>query len=147
MHYLISNRIVLKASVLLLSVFVSGTCVLAQSSAPLTLDIQVDKPLHKVSPMLYGLMTEEINFSYDGGLYAEMIRNRTFGTRSHAQPVHWYLVEKGQGSGSMGIDESTGPSDALPSSLRIDITKADATSPVGVYNDGYWGMALTPGRR
>ncbi len=44
----------------------------------------------------------------------------------------------------MGIDESTGLSDALPSSLRIDITKADATSPVGVYNDGYWGMALRP---
>ena len=42
------------------------------------LTIEVDKPLHGVSPMLYGLMTEEINFSYDGGLYPEMVRNRTF---------------------------------------------------------------------
>jgi len=40
--------------------------------------IQLDKPLHAVSPTLYGLMTEEINYSYDGGLYAEMVRNRTF---------------------------------------------------------------------
>ena len=42
------------------------------------LSIQLDKPLHPVSPTLYGLMTEEINYSYDGGLYAEMVRNRTF---------------------------------------------------------------------
>ena len=28
--------------------------------------------------MLYGLMTEEINFSYEGGLYGELIRNRAF---------------------------------------------------------------------
>jgi alpha-N-arabinofuranosidase len=28
--------------------------------------------------MLYGLMTEEINFAYEGGLYGELIRNRSF---------------------------------------------------------------------
>ena len=144
MPHVIRKRIVLKASAVLLSTLVPFACGLAQSPAPLTLEIQVDKPLYKVSPTLYGLMTEEINFSYDGGLYAEMVRNRTFGTRSHAQPVHWYLVEKGEGIGSMGIDDASGPSDALPSSLRIDITKADAESPVGVYNGGYWGMALKP---
>ncbi len=32
-----------------------------------SLAIQVDHPTAKVSPMLYGLMTEEINYSYDGG--------------------------------------------------------------------------------
>jgi len=32
----------------------------------------------KVSPMLYGLMTEEINFAYEGGIYGELIRNRSF---------------------------------------------------------------------
>src|ERR1039458_6063809 len=44
-----------------------------------SLAIQVDHPTAKVSPMLYGLMTEEINFSYDGGLYAELVRDRTIG--------------------------------------------------------------------
>ena len=33
-----------------------------------------------VSPRLYGLMTEEINHCYDGGLYAELIRNRKRGS-------------------------------------------------------------------
>ena len=42
----------------------------------ITLDFT--KPGASVSPMLYGLMTEEINHSYDGGLYAELIRNRIF---------------------------------------------------------------------
>src|SRR5438477_2723310 len=42
----------------------------------LTLDLA--KPGLPVSPMLYGLMTEEINHSYDGGLYAELIQNRIF---------------------------------------------------------------------
>ena len=38
--------------------------------------------------MLYGLMTEEINYSYDGGLYGELIRNRVF-KDDPANPVHW----------------------------------------------------------
>src|SRR5215469_4319628 len=42
------------------------------------LQIDAGKVTGKVSPRLYGLMTEEINFSYEGGLYAELIRNRTF---------------------------------------------------------------------
>ncbi len=118
--------------------------VAAQTPGPVTLDIQLDKPLHKVSPMLYGLMTEEINFSYDGGLYAEMVRNRTFNGRSHSQPAHWFLVQEGNGSGSMMVDETRGPSEALQNSLALDVTQADARSPVGVYNEGYWGMAVRP---
>ena len=38
------------------------------------LTIQADKVVAQVSPTLYGLMTEEINHSYDGGLYAELIQ-------------------------------------------------------------------------
>src|SRR5262245_37522027 len=56
---------------------------------PLTLTVRVDQPGPKIDPIFYGLMTEEINFSYDGGLYAELIRNRTM--RDDAQnPVHWW---------------------------------------------------------
>jgi alpha-L-arabinofuranosidase len=40
--------------------------------------VQADKPGAKISPMFYGLMTEEINFSYEGGLYGELIQNRIF---------------------------------------------------------------------
>jgi len=42
------------------------------------LEIKADQIKGKVSPFLYGLMTENINYCYDGGLYAEQIRNRNF---------------------------------------------------------------------
>ena len=42
------------------------------------LQIDFSKVTGKVSPMFYGLMTEEINFAYEGGIYAELIRNRSF---------------------------------------------------------------------
>src|ERR687890_206706 len=61
----------------------------------LTLDLA--KPGAAVSPMLYGLMTEEINHSYDGGLYAELIRNRIF-KDNPIPPEVWGLVRQVSGS-------------------------------------------------
>lgn len=112
-------------------------------TAPAVLTIQVDKPVSKVSPTLYGLMTEEINYSYDGGLYAEMVRNRTFRANRSNIP-NWILVEDGAAHAKMSEDESTGPSEALPHSLRLDVANADGSSPAGVLNDGYWGYPVHP---
>ena len=62
-----------------LSVAVGLAAVVLAAQAPTAvLTIHADQPVSKVSPTLYGLMTEEINHSYDGGLYAEMVQNRTF---------------------------------------------------------------------
>jgi len=68
--------------------------VLAQTPS-LTLDLT--KSGAKVSPMLYGLMTEEINHSYDGGLYAELIRNRIF-KDNPTTPEGWSLVKESSDS-------------------------------------------------
>src|SRR5205814_187381 len=43
-----------------------------------TIVVQAAKPGAQISPLFYGLMTEEINYSYDGGIYAELIQNRIF---------------------------------------------------------------------
>ena len=73
----ILKRICVPATCLLVGACLLGSALIAaygQSSAartPAVLDIHVDKSLHSVSPTLYGMMTEEINYSYDGGLYAE----------------------------------------------------------------------------
>jgi alpha-N-arabinofuranosidase len=40
--------------------------------------VQVNKPGARIDPMFYGIMTEEINYSYEGGLYGELIQNRIF---------------------------------------------------------------------
>jgi len=50
----------------------------AAAADPGTIIVQADKPGARFSPTFYGLMTEEINYSYDGGLYGELIQNRIF---------------------------------------------------------------------
>jgi alpha-L-arabinofuranosidase len=121
-----------------------STAALAQSEPPNpVLTIHVDKPVSKVSPTLYGLMTEEINYSYDGGLYAEMLRNRTFRANRSNIP-NCILIEDGAASAKISVDTNTGPSEALPHSARLDVASADAASPAGMLNEGYWGMPLHP---
>src|SRR6185437_4002677 len=107
------------------------------------LTVHLDKPTAKVSPTLYGLMTEEINYSYDGGLYAEMVRNRTF-RGNWSGVLYWYLVEGGNAQAKMELDKSTGPSTALPESLKLEVTQADTQNQGGVLNEGYWGIAVRP---
>jgi alpha-N-arabinofuranosidase len=113
----------------------------AQSTA--TLSIDTTKPIAKVSPTLYGLMTEEINYSYDGGLYAELVNNRTF--RSDWDGIEkWTLIENGDAHANIAADKTTGPSDALTQSLKLTIDAANSHSTAGFLNNGYWGMPLHP---
>ena len=122
----------------------AASLLLGQTSA--NLNVEVGRAKAAVSPTLYGLMTEEINYSYDGGLYAELIRNRTF--RSDWSGIlNWYLVEKGSSSAKMTVDNKEGPSAALTNSAKLEVTKADAGSPAGLLNEGYWGMAVRPNTR
>src|SRR5580698_4374726 len=91
---------------------IAFTAASSAQSPKATLSIQLDKPLHAVSPTLYGLMTEEINYSYDGGLYAEMVRNRTFYDHGWSGIPRWNLVHIGNAEATMSVDETSGPSEA-----------------------------------
>jgi alpha-N-arabinofuranosidase len=122
--------------------WVAGVCVAQVPTA--TLNIQLDKPAHTVSPTLYGLMTEEINYSYDGGLYAEMVRNRTFQDRGFGGVARWNIEHMGNSIATMAVDLTEGPSAALEHSLVITVKQADPANPAGVRNEGYWGMAVRP---
>src|SRR3982751_6504194 len=85
----------LKSGILMCSICFAVTgSIMAQTP---TLNLDFTKPGANVSPMLYGLMTEEINHAYDGGLYAELIRNRIF-KDNKAVPEAWSLVRYDPGS-------------------------------------------------
>ncbi|MGO4770484.1 alpha-L-arabinofuranosidase C-terminal domain-containing protein [Flavobacterium sp. W22_SRS_FK3] len=43
-----------------------------------TLEVDINKTITKIQPTMFGLFFEDINFAADGGLYAEMIKNRSF---------------------------------------------------------------------
>lgn len=105
----------------------------------LTIAIEADKPAGTVSPLLYGLMTEEINHSYDGGLYAELIQNRAF-LDDPKVPAHWNLIAANGASANIQLDATQSLNSALPVSLRLDASSASDTAPAGIANEGYWGI-------
>lgn len=104
-----------------------------------TLQIKADQTTGKVSPTLYGLMTEEINFSYEGGLYGELIRNRSFKASTN-EVRFWTAV----GGADISLDTGTPLNDALNVSLKLDAGKAAKDSPAGIANGGYWGIPVKP---
>lgn len=108
-----------------------------------SLTIDAGKSAGKVSPTLYGLMTEGINHSYDGGLYAELIRNRAF-LDSPINPVHWSVVQGGGAKATIEIDPKQPLDKAIPVSLKLDVTSATQSHPAGFANGGFWGIAVRP---
>src|SRR5271170_2300211 len=128
----------------LVLLLLSASVYAQQPPAPTaTLEIQTDKPVAKVSPTLYGLMTEEINYSYDGGLYAELVNGRAIGNR-WGSLEHWVAVTQGNAQASIAVDNKNGPSTALPNSLKLTVKQAGPGEPAGVQNDGFWGMPVRP---
>jgi len=125
--------------------------IVSAQKAKLTLDFT--QPGANVSPILYGLMTEEINHSYDGGLYAELIRNRIF-KDNKTKPEGWSLVQQDTASRAsiklIAADPDNVPFDerrhsintALTTCLRLTVAKGG--SRVGVANEGYWGIPVKP---
>src|SRR5438132_10594094 len=100
-----------------------GPVVRAQQ--PVTVTVKVDRPGPRIDPLFYGLMTEEINFSYDGGLYAELIRNRTFRDDPKG-PVNWSVVKDGGSEGTISLDQSPVPNTALTTALKLDASSISA---------------------
>ena len=66
----------------------------ADTNPPPILHINAGQVTAQVVPMFSGMMTEEINHSYDGGLYGELIQNRAFKDDT-SSPVHWSVVREG----------------------------------------------------
>ncbi|KAI0006315.1 glycoside hydrolase family 51 protein [Xylariaceae sp. FL0662B] len=85
----------------------------------------------------YGFLHEDINNSGDGGLYAELIRNRAFQS-SEGFPATldaWYPVNGAR----LSLENLSVPlSKALITSMNVAGRSGDGL--VGFFNDGYWGM-------
>lgn len=128
----------------LAAVLIAGLPLALVAQQPATLTIDTAKPIAAVSPTLYGLMTEEINYSYDGGLYAELVSNRTFQTNRGPSTQNWTILQNGNARATMAIDKTTGPSEALPLSLKLTVESAAPKSEAGIVNGGFWGIAVRP---
>jgi alpha-L-arabinofuranosidase len=101
-----------------------------------TLDVNAGTPLHALPATFFGLMTEDINHSMTGGLYPEMVNNRSM-MADATNPVDWSAV----GGSAVSLDPGNPLNTALSRSLKVSIQSA---GPAGVANDGYWGFPVRP---
>jgi alpha-L-arabinofuranosidase len=141
MHHDNSGRKISAMQFVLLLAMFSTLSLFAQTptnSAAPTLQIKADQVTAKVNPMLYGLMTEEINYSYEGGLYGELVRNRTF-KANPTNAVYWSAINT-----SISLDTNQPLNSALNVSLKVDVSNATKSSPAGIANGGYWGIPVRP---
>lgn len=131
-----------------------------------------------ISPSMYGIFFEEINHAGDGGLYAEMVQNRSFeekempvgfyaeGNKLLPKPVKyhltgeirnrsyrwttdevpaWSLHGKDSLAAQMKVTKENPKFATAPNNLKITIK--DASQPVQLLNEGYWGMNVVDGEK
>jgi len=122
-----------------------ASAVLAHAeSASITVD--VTHPTHAISPTLWGIFFEDINMSTDGGIYPELVRNRSFEDADTLQ--NWKFTNVGDGKSEASI--ITGDVQARPSTAPLNPynrkslqLKVDGS--FTLENDGYWGMGVVSG--
>ncbi len=97
----------------------------------------------------YGLLLEDISHSVEGGIYAELVRNRTFkesyqpGSGPGAGTVpYWSLVTGGGATGTLAVDQTTPLNDAIDRSLKVHIGSLARGGRVAASNIGYYGIAV-----
>ncbi|WP_372664742.1 LamG-like jellyroll fold domain-containing protein [Amycolatopsis kentuckyensis] len=102
-------------------------------------------------PTTYGSILEDISHSVEGGLYAELVRNRTFkeayqgGSGAGDTPVpYWSLLASTGATGTYAIDTATPLNTALDRSLKLHADAVPAGGRVAAANVGYYGVAAKP---
>ncbi len=109
----------------------------AQSNDTIVVDniltVQTNKPGAEVQPTMYGIFFEDINFAADGGLYAELIKNRSF--EFTPDPLLGW-----QAFGKVSIRDD-GPFDRNPHYARLE-SMGHNDWWTGLVNEGYFGIGV-----
>src|SRR5688572_5596615 len=110
----------------------------ATLSAALTLSV-VNQPKH-ISPDLFGVFFEDLNYAADGGLYAELIQNRSFEYRATEQPTwnqltFWELVTRAGGKGRLAVGDALPVHPNNPHYAVLEVL--DVGGGVGLGNGGF----------
>lgn len=97
--------------------------------------IQTKKLGAEIQPTMYGLFFEDINYAADGGLYAELVKNRSFEFPQHL--MGW----KTYGKVSLMND---GPFERNPHYVRLS-NPGHAHKHTGLDNEGFFGIGVKKG--
>jgi len=122
------------------------SCLCMSSWAQVNINVDVAQKGIEISPTLYGIFYEDINFASDGGLYAELIRNRSFEYNA-GQPEFW----KAEGAEICLVEDNSkfeGQESATPWAEKwTDHALKVETAALGgkIINEGYWGINAVAG--
>jgi alpha-L-arabinofuranosidase len=105
-----------------------------------TIEVQADKPGADINPAMWGIFFEDINFGADGGLYAELVKNRSF---EFPDPLMgWSKISPSLARGRLSIHDDNPFNAANPHYLRIE---SEGLAPFGVSNEGFRGIGVRQG--
>ena len=99
--------------------------------------VSANKPITSIKPTMWGVFFEDINFAADGGLYAELIKNRSF--EFPLSMMGWKQVKK-DGSGRT-LPTFYSPANPInPHYLEIVVDAMSGS--FGIVNEGFRGMGI-----
>jgi alpha-L-arabinofuranosidase len=106
------------------------------------INVVLSKPLAAVQPTMWGVFFEDINFAADGGLYAELVKNRSF---EFSLPLTGWKITKQNGNGRL-LPTFYSPANSVnPRYLEIVCDSADGS--FGLTNEGFRGMGVKKGEQ
>ena len=105
------------------------------SAAEHSFDINVSKKGAPIQSTMYGIFFEDINYAADGGLYAEMVKNRSFEFPQNL--MGWRTF------GNVKVMDD-GPFDKNPHYVRLSYA-GHPHKHTGLENEGFFGMAVKEG--
>lgn len=126
-----------KITILLFGLLFS-ICSGAQTAQPII--VKVNQPKADIQPTMWGIFFEDINLAADGGIYAELVKNRSF---EFFKPLMgWEILKPDTTTGVLILNQSeTNP--ANPRYARITIAEGEQS--FGLSNEGFRGMGIKQG--
>jgi len=107
---------------------------------PITLTVDTTRPGPKINPAMWGIFFEDINLGADGGLYAELIKNRGF---EFPDPmIGWTKISPTMAQGDLSIRDDNGYDPGNPHYIRIH---SQGTNHFGISNEGFRGIGVQEG--
>ena len=131
----------------ILVIFFLFTKAMAQPSAPrgaepAIITVRADHPTADIQPTMWGVFFEDINMGADGGIYAELVKNRSF---EFSKPLMgWTVLGKPATEGDFLVLNRRQENTANPRYLRITLRK-NAKGSLGLSNEGFRGMGIKEG--
>ncbi|WP_461116035.1 alpha-L-arabinofuranosidase C-terminal domain-containing protein [Spirosoma jeollabukense] len=134
----------IKSCFLAASLLLTGSSFFAQAQPAPVVRVNVAQPIADIQPTMWGVFFEDINFGADGGIYAEMVKNRSF---EFFKPLMgWKIDGKKRTEGDVLVQNRQEKSSSNPRYVRITANSA-SQGDLSLTNEGFRGMGIKSGLR